>query len=262
MVYAGTWTITQLTSPGNRAGCRYLLAYPWEYLLYGGVRKMALVYIVEDDKNIQEIEEYVLKSNGYDTCCFDEAKPLDRVMQETLPDLILLDIMLPDKDGLSVLKNIRNNPSTKDIPVILVTAKTSEIDTVKGLDTGADDYIAKPFGIMELLSRVKALLRRARRAGEDTILSFGEIVLNQECHTCTADGSTLNLTFKEYELLKLFLSNAGIVLTREMIMNKVWGSGFAGETRTIDVHIKTLRKKLGEAGSHIVTVRNVGYRLE
>ncbi len=223
---------------------------------------MALIYIVEDDRNIQEIEEYALKSNGYDVCCFDDAKAFDRGLQGILPDLVLLDIMLPGEDGLSVLRRMRNSQKSKEIPVILVTAKDSELDTVKGLDLGADDYIPKPFGIMELISRVKAMLRRTKSAQEETILSFEQISLDNECHTCTVDGEAVELTFKEYELLKLFLMNVRIVLTRDTIMNAVWDSEFAGETRTIDMHIKTLRKKLGDAGNHIVTVRNVGYKLE
>lgn len=223
---------------------------------------MALIYIVEDDKNIQEIEEYALKSNGFDVRCFEEAVHFDETMQKVIPDLILLDIMLPKEDGLSVLRRLKNNPVTKSVPVVLVTAKTSEIDTVKGLDLGADDYITKPFGIMELISRVKAVLRRSKPANTETILKFGEIVLDLERHICTVGEEVIELTYKEYELLKLFLSNAGIVLSREVIMNAVWETDFAGETRTVDVHIKTLRKKLMDAGSHIVTIRNVGYKLE
>ncbi len=223
---------------------------------------MELIYIVEDDKNIQEIEEYALKNNGYDVQCYSESASFHKGLEDILPDLVLLDIMLPGESGLSILRRLRENPMTKSIPVIMVTAKTSEIDTVKGLDLGADDYIAKPFGIMELISRVKAVLRRVKPASEDTVLYFGTIRLDLERHVCTADGANVELTFKEYELLKLFLSNTGIVLSRDTIMNAVWDSEFAGESRTIDMHIKSLRKKLGEAGNHIVTVRNVGYKLE
>jgi len=231
------------------------------------VRKMALIYIVEDDRNIQEIEEYALKSSGFKVRCFDAARAFEKAMQDILPDLVLLDIMLPGDDGLFVLRRLRSNPRTKELPVILVTAKTSEIDTVKGLDLGADDYISKPFGIMELISRIRAVLRRIKpmvkeSANEDVILRFHEIMLNQERHVCMVEDTIVELTYKEYELLKLFLLNAGIVLTRDIIMNAVWESEFAGETRTIDMHVKTLRRKLGEAGSHIVTVRNVGYKLE
>ncbi len=223
---------------------------------------MALIYIVEDDRNIQEIEEYALNSNGYEVRCFDRAEGFYRGVEELLPNLALLDIMLPGEDGLSVLKRLRANSATRQLPVIMVTAKVSEIDTVKGLDLGADDYIAKPFGIMELISRVKAILRRVKLVDEDTVLSVDNIVLDLVRRVCTVDNVEIDLTYKEYELLRLFLSNLGIVLSREAIMNAVWGTGFAGESRTIDMHIKTLRKKLGDAGSHIITVRNVGYKCE
>lgn len=223
---------------------------------------MPLIYILEDDKNIQEIEAYAIKGNGYDVRVFDDAKSFDRGMQERKPDLLLLDIMLPEEDGLSVLKRLRSNSDTKELPVILVTAKSSEIDTVKGLDLGADDYITKPFGVMELMSRIKAILRRIKSASGDMVLKYKNIYLDQDRRLCLVEGENVELTFKEYELLWLFLSNLGIVLTREMIMGTVWGTDFAGESRTVDMHIKTLRQKLKEAGSMIVTVRNVGYKLE
>lgn len=223
---------------------------------------MALIYIVEDDSNIQEIESYALKGSGYKVRAYDDARSFESGMKEKLPDLILLDIMLPEEDGLSVLKKLKNNAATKDIPVIMVTAKSSEIDTVKGLDQGADDYITKPFGIMELISRVKALLRRMRPSNAAAVLQYKTIRLDQERRTCLVGKEPVELTFKEYELLRLFLSNIGIVLTRDRIMDAVWESGYAGETRTVDMHIKTLRKKLGSAGSMIVTIRNVGYKME
>lgn len=223
---------------------------------------MALIYIVEDDKNIQEIEAYALKGNGYQVRSFDDSVSFDKAMEEILPELILLDVMLPGEDGLSMLRRLRSNPLTQKIPVIMVTAKSSEIDTVKGLDMGADDYITKPFGIMELISRVRALLRRTRRQEEEKVLSFGSVTLDVERHICMVNDSSVELTYKEYELLRLFLTNAGIVLSRDTIMNAVWYTGYEGETRTVDMHIKTLRKKLGEAGNHIVTVRNVGYKWE
>ncbi len=223
---------------------------------------MSLIYIVEDDKNIQEIEEYALKNAGYDVRCFDEAEDFRKGMEELLPDLLVLDIMLPGEDGLSVLKWLRKNRASRNIPVIMVTAKASEIDTVKGLDMGADDYITKPFGVMELISRVKALLRRAMRTSEDAVLDFGTIKLDTERRICMVNGVNTELTFKEYELLKCFMSNAGLVLSRDKLMDTVWDSEFAGESRTIDMHVKTLRKKLGDAGGHIITVRNVGYKLE
>lgn len=223
---------------------------------------MSLIYIVEDDKNIQEIEAYTLKNAGYDVRCFDEALKFRKGMEEASPDLLLLDIMLPGEDGLSLLKWLRTSRSGRNIPVIMVTAKASEIDTVKGLDMGADDYITKPFGIMELISRVKALMRRTKPADEDAVLYFDTITLDTKRHTCTVKEGTVELTFKEYKLLKCFMSNAGLVLSRDRLMDTVWDSEFAGESRTIDMHVKTLRKKLGDAGGHIVTVRNVGYKLE
>ena len=223
---------------------------------------MALIYIVEDDKNIQEIESYALKGSGYQVCAFDDGSGLDEALREVIPDLLLLDIMLPGEDGLSILKRLRANAATKALPIIMVTARSTEIDMVKGLDQGADDYITKPFGVMELLSRVKALLRRIKPMSEETLLQYKNILLDRERRVCAVDGQSLELTYKEYELLRLFLSNIGIVLTRDMIMGAVWDTEYAGETRTVDMHVKTLRKKLGEAGNLIVTVRNVGYKLE
>lgn len=223
---------------------------------------MALIYIVEDDRNIQEIEMYALKGNGYQVCAFDDGNALDEALKDVLPDLLLLDIMLPGEDGLSILRRLRANPTTRGLPIMMITAKSTEIDMVKGLDQGADDYITKPFGVMELLSRVKALLRRAKPMSEETILQYKTILLDRERRSCSADGKNLELTYKEYELLRLFLSNVGIVLTRDTIMGAVWDTEYAGETRTVDMHIKTLRRKLGEAGNLIVTVRNVGYKLE
>lgn len=223
---------------------------------------MALIYIVEDDKNIQEIESYALESGGYTTRCFSNASELEKGLQEVLPDLMLLDIMLPGEDGLSILRKLRAQSITKELPVIMVTAKSTEIDTVKGLDLGADDYITKPFGVMELMSRVKAILRRIKPMSDDVVLKYKNVLLDQERRVCLVDEQSVELTYKEYELLRLFLSNIGIVLTRDMIMSTVWDSDFAGESRTVDMHIKTLRKKLGESGSLIVTIRNVGYKLE
>ena len=223
---------------------------------------MSLIYILEDDKNIQEIESYAIKGNGYDVRAFDDAEAFDRGMQEMKPDLLLLDVMLPGEDGLSVLKRLRSDNDTKELPVILVTAKDSEIDTVRGLDLGADDYITKPFGVLELMSRIKAIMRRVKPTSDDVVLKYKNIYLDQDRRICLVDEENVELTFKEYELLRLFLSNLGIVLTREVIMDAVWGMDFAGESRTVDMHIKTLRKKLKEAGNLIITVRNVGYKLE
>ena len=223
---------------------------------------MSLIYILEDDKNIQEIESYAIKGSGYDVRAFDDTEAFDRGMKEMKPDLLLLDVMLPGEDGLSVLKRLRSDNGTKELPVILVTAKDSEIDTVRGLDQGADDYITKPFGVMELMSRIKAIMRRIKPTSDDVVLKYKNIYLDQDRRLCLVDEENVELTFKEYELLRLFLSNLGIVLTRETIMENVWGTDFAGESRTVDMHIKTLRKKLKDAGSLIITVRNVGYKLE
>ena len=223
---------------------------------------MSVIYIVEDDKNISEIESYALKNSGYQVESFENARTFWSRCQDRRPELILLDVMLPDSDGIEVLKKIRRNPDIRRVPVIMVTAKSSEIDKVKGLDNGADDYITKPFGIMELISRVKALLRRMNQDEEEKQLTFQNILLDCEKRQVLLDGQLCELTYKEFELLKLFLQNAGIVMTRENIMEKVWGIDFEGESRTLDMHIKTLRQKLGDAGKHIKTVRNVGYRIE
>ncbi|WP_031389393.1 response regulator transcription factor [Kineothrix alysoides] len=219
---------------------------------------MALIYVVEDDKNIREIEVFALRNTGYEIKDFECAKEFYQEMEEKKPDIILLDIMLPDEDGLDIVRKLRSGIETKDIPIILVTAKTSEIDKVKGLDIGADDYMAKPFGVMELISRVKALLRRSNK-NEEKILYIGKVCLDEEKHMVTADGIPCELTYKEYELLKLLMNNAGIVTPRDLILEKIWGTDFEGESRTLDMHIKTLRQKLKEAGSMIKTVRNVGY---
>lgn len=219
---------------------------------------MPLIYIVEDDTNIREIESFALKNSGYNIADFESALEFNKALQNKIPDLILLDIMLPDEDGLMILKRLRSTPETKKIPIIMVTAKTTEIDKVKGLDSGADDYITKPFGIMELISRVKALLRRSGDY-EEKVISVGDIIIDDSKHTVTVDGELCELTYKEYELLKLLMNNMGIVLKREIIMERIWGIDFEGESRTLDMHIKTLRKKLGNGGQFIKTVRNVGY---
>ena len=223
---------------------------------------MALIYIVEDDKNIREIECFALRNSGYTVFDFERAKEFYHQITEKVPDCILLDIMLPDEDGLSIVKKLRSMPDTKKVPIILVTAKTSEIDKVKGLDIGADDYITKPFGVMELISRVKALLRRSMEMEEEKFLSTGEILLDGEKHMVYVQEEPCDLTYKEYELLKLLIQNRGIVMSRDIIMERIWGIDFEGESRTLDVHIKTLRHKLKNAGSLIKTVRNVGYMIE
>lgn len=219
---------------------------------------MSLIYIVEDDKNILEIESFALKNSGYDIRGFSLAKDFYYAMEDFLPDLILLDIMLPDEDGLNILLKLRNNPTTRKLPIILVTAKTSEIDKVKGLDFGADDYMTKPFGVMELISRVKALLRRSQNS-DDKIYQFHNILMDDNKHMVTVKGEICELTYKEYELLKLFITNTGMVISRDLILERVWGTDFEGESRTIDMHIKNLRQKLKGSGKCIKTIRNVGY---
>lgn len=223
---------------------------------------MALIYIVEDDTNIREIESFALKNSGYQVNDFPNAKGFYDALKDRKPDLVLLDIMLPDEDGLEILSKLQKNPETKRLPVIMVTAKTTELDRVKGLDLGADDYIIKPFGVMELISRVKAVLRRSMREEQEKILKVGEILLDDERHQVFVDGTPCELTFKEYELLRLFMQNRGIVLSRDVIMDRIWEMNCEVESRTLDVHLKTLRAKLGESAQHIKTIRNVGYRME
>lgn len=223
---------------------------------------MTWIYIVEDDTNIREIETFALKNSGYSVADFDCAKDFYKKIAERVPSLILLDIMLPDEDGLTMVKKLRSMPETKKVPIILVTAKTTEIDKVKGLDTGADDYLTKPFGVMELISRVKALLRRSQDMEKEKNLQLGDIYVDHDKHTVYAGERQCELTFKEYELLKLLMQNGGIVMARDIIMERIWGTDFEGESRTLDMHIKTLRQKLGESGSRIKTVRNVGYIME
>ncbi len=223
---------------------------------------MATIYVVEDDQNIREIESFALKNSGYEVEDFACAADFYKRVERVLPDLVLLDIMLPDRDGLDILKDLRARVETRRLPIIMVTAKTTEIDKVKGLDQGADDYLAKPFGVMELISRVKALLRRTSGLQEDAVLQFQGLQMDLEKHRVRVEGQTVELTFKEFELLRIFMQNAGIVLQRETLMNKVWGTDYEGESRTLDMHIKTLRQKIGDYGNHIKTVRNVGYRLE
>ena len=224
---------------------------------------MALIYVVEDDKNIREIESFALKNAGYEIQGFVGAKDFYTALMRQKPDLALLDVMLPDEDGISIVKKMREDARLSDVPVILVTAKGTEIDKVRGLDAGADDYIAKPFGILEMISRVKAVLRRSKmQEASVEELSAGNIRMNVEKHRVYVDDELIELTYKEFELLRVFLSNAGNVMPRNLLMDRVWGTTFEGESRTLDMHIKTLRKKLGEAGERIHTVRNVGYRLE
>ena len=223
---------------------------------------MALIYIVEDDKNIREIESFALKNSGYQIQDFSSAKEFYRAVKERKPDLAILDIMLPDEDGMEILQKLRRNPETKRMPIMMVTAKTTELDRVKGLDMGADDYMSKPFGVMELISRVKALLRRSMGEVQEKLLMVGEIMMDDERHQVFVEGESCELTFKEYELLRLFMQNRGIVLSRDLIMDRIWDMSCDVESRTLDVHLKTLRAKLGDHARHIKTIRNVGYRME
>ena len=222
---------------------------------------MALIYIIEDDDSIREIEVFALMNAGHKAVGFPCAKDFYKKTEEILPDLCLVDIMLPDENGNEIVRKLRQNPSTKKIPIIMVTAKTTELDLVKGIEDGADDYIKKPFSVMELISRVKALLRRTQPE-EIKELVLDSLVINNEKHEVTIDGKNVELTFKEYELLPLFIRNKGIVLRRDIIMDRVWGTDYEGESRTIDMHVKTLRQKLGSYGNRIRTVRNVGYVIE
>lgn len=222
---------------------------------------MALIYIVEDDESIREIETIALKNSNYIVSAFENAKEFYKKLDELVPDLILLDVMLPDESGYDIVRKLRKRPATQDIPIIMVTAKTTEMDMIKGLDGGADDYIKKPFSIMELITRVKALLRRTAKE-EPKLLKLDDLLIDHERHVVTVNNEPVDLTYKEYELLRLLMGSQGIVMTREVIMRSVWDTDFEGETRTVDMHIKTLRHKLGNYGSRIKTVRNVGYVIE
>lgn len=223
---------------------------------------MSLIYIVEDDVNIREIERYALKNSGFEVQEFECGKELYKAIEKKIPNLIMLDIMLPDEDGMDILAELRASKQTHTIPILMVTAKTTELDKVKGLDLGADDYMTKPFGVMELISRVKALLRRTEEQKETSVITNKGIVVDTDKHSVTVDGELCELTYKEFELLKMLLRNKGIVLSRDKIMDQVWGFEYEGESRTVDMHIKTLRQKLGSAGSVIKTVRNVGYLID
>ena len=222
---------------------------------------MALIYIVEDDSNIREIETIALKNSNYMVLAFETARDFYKKIEEIVPDLVILDVMLPDENGNEIVKKLRKSPATKRLPVIMVTAKTTEMDMIKGLDDGADDYIKKPFSVMELISRVKALLRRTLKEEQKT-LQIDNVFLDNERHMVYVEEEQVDLTYKEYELLKLLMSNKGVVLSRDVIMEHVWDTEFEGESRTVDMHIKTLRQKLGCAGTKIRTVRNVGYVME
>lgn len=222
------------------------------------------IYYVEDDTSIRELVLYALKTAEFQVMGFENAASFYKRMKEQQPDLILLDIMLPDEDGVSILKKLKSRPDTENIPVIMMTAKSSEYDKVLGLDSGADDYITKPFGVMELISRVKAVIRRSDRskgsAGE--VLKIGELVLDEQKHEFYARGQEVSLTFKEFELLSYLMKNRGLVLSRDKILNTIWNYEYEGESRTVDVHIGSLRQKLGTCGDFIKTIRGIGYKIE
>ena len=220
-----------------------------------------MIYCVEDDSSIRELMLYTLRASGFEAAGFAEADSFFAALECTLPELILLDIMLPGMDGIAILKKLRSKPATAAIPVIMASAKGTEYDKVLALDLGADDYLAKPFGMMEMVSRIRAVLRRSAPA-QRSVLSIGQLEVDTVAHMVTADRNRVSLTLKEFELLKLFLSNPGRVFSREQLMEKIWGIDFIGESRTVDVHIGTLRTKLGTCGDYIRTVRGVGYRME
>ena len=222
-----------------------------------------MIYCVEDDSSIRELVVYTLESTGFHARGFEDGKLFEEAFAQEVPELVLLDIMLPGEDGMQILKKLKDSSRTKDIPVIMVTAKGAEYDKVMGLDAGADDYVTKPFGMMELVSRIKAVLRRSQKKEnqEEHMLSYGEIQMNTGKHEVTAGGEVVQLTLKEYELLKRLIKNPNMVLTRDQLLEDIWGYDFDGETRTVDVHVRTLRQKLGNCGECIETVRGVGYRM-
>ena len=221
-----------------------------------------MIWCVEDDSSIRDIEVYALTSTGFDARGFADGDSFWNALQSEKPDLVVLDVMLPGKDGVTLLKMMKGHDDFREIPVIMATARGSEYDKIQSLDLGADDYLVKPFGIMEMVSRVKAVLRRCRPKASTNLLKLEGLVLNPGEHTVTLDGERVILTYKEYELLHLFLSQPGIAFTREQLLSSVWNTEYLGETRTVDMHIRTLRQKLGSYGHIIETVRNVGYRLE
>ena len=220
-----------------------------------------MIYCVEDDKSIRDLIVYALGSGGFEAAGLCDGKELFLSLSKELPDLILLDIMLPGEDGMEILRKLKKADKTKNIPVIMVTAKGTEYDKVIGLDTGADDYVTKPFGMMELVSRIKAVLRRSNAASEKNVFRWKGVELDPQKHEVTADGKQVVLTLKEFELLECLMRNQNIVLSRDRLLEEIWDYGFDGETRTVDVHIRTLRQKLGDKGDLIETVRGVGYRI-
>lgn len=221
-----------------------------------------MIWCVDDDNTIRDIEVYTLTQTGFEAKGFADGISMLEALKTEKPELIVLDIMLPGKDGVEILKGIRSNPETRKIPVIMATAKGTEMDKIQGLDTGADDYLVKPFGVMEMVSRIKAVLRRCEPDEKEEVLSIGEITLSDKEHLVTVNGEKVVLTFKEFEILKLFMSNPGIVFSRDKLLSEVWEIDYLGESRTVDMHIKTLRQKLGDAGALIETVIGVGYKME
>lgn len=221
-----------------------------------------MIWCVEDDPSIRDIEVYALESSGFPARGFENGDDFWEALQSAQPELVILDVMLPGQDGVTLLGKMKSHKAFSQIPVIMATAKGGEFDKIQSLDLGADDYLVKPFGVMEMVSRVKAVLRRCRKQEEKHMLTLGELVLNQQAHTVSIGEERLPLTFKEYELLRLFLQNPGVAFTREQLLSSVWDADYLGETRTVDMHIRTLRQKLGDYGKRIETVRNVGYRWE
>ena len=221
-----------------------------------------MIFCVEDDSSIRDLMIYTLNTAGFEAEGFAEGESMFEALMTKKPQLIMLDIMLPGEDGLTILKKLRANPKTSHVPIIMATAKGTEYDKVIGLDMGADDYLTKPFGMMEMISRIKAVLRRSAPAEESKTLCIGDLALDMSQHIVTVLGKRVQLTLKEYELLRLFMENPGRAYTRDQLLSKIWGSDYIGETRTVDVHIGTLRTKLGSCGDYIETVRGVGYRME
>lgn len=221
-----------------------------------------MIHVVEDDAGVRELELYALRQAGFEAEGFAEPSAFRQALHKTIPQLVLLDVMLPEEDGVSLLRFIRRDAHLHKVPVILVTARDAEVDKVRGLDEGADDYLTKPFGVMELLARVRALLRRAADVPADGTISLDGIELDRARHQVFADGAPVILTNMEFQLLDYLLTHAGTVITREKLLDRVWGTVYAGDTRTVDVHIRSLRQKLGSSGSHIITIRGLGYKLE
>ena len=221
-----------------------------------------MIWCVEDDASIRDIEVYALNSTGFSAEGFADGAAFWAALEKDRPELVVLDVMLPEIDGIQLLRRMKADPALRDIPVIMATAKGAEYDKILGLDLGADDYLTKPFGVMELVSRVKAVLRRCQPERAAHQLRSGGLVVDLDAHTVTVDGARVALTYKEFELLRLFLSHPGMAFTRDQLFQEIWGMDYCGETRTVDMHIRTLRQKLGPYGRRIETVRNVGYRME